>query len=184
MQIVAVTGKAGAGKDTVAEWARRHCGARVMAFADPIKLAISAMLGVDVSQWNDRAWKETPLPDLGVSPRVLAQTLGTEWGRKHHPDFWVLALQRRLRLLPNWAHLVVIPDARFENEAAWVRSRGGFVVHLDRPGADGKVGVENHASEKGILLRGQDKFISNEGSIDDLHDKCAYVLGPILETGR
>jgi hypothetical protein len=183
MFILGVAGKAGSGKDTVAAWIRDEYRAYIRPLAFPIKLAIAAMLYTDVSEFNDRAWKETPLPDLKISPRVLAQTLGTEWGRALHPDFWLIVLERHLRFLPGTG-IVVIPDVRFENEAHWIRERKGFVIHLTRAGADGNVGIENHASEQGILLGERDVCISNDGSIDDLHDKCRYVLGPRLEGRR
>jgi hypothetical protein len=45
----------------------------------------------------------TPLKPLGVSPREMAQTLGTEFGRKLvNPDVWVMMTQEYLKAMQVW----------------------------------------------------------------------------------
>ena len=110
--------------------------------------------------------KEQVIPALGVSPRRLMQTLGTDWGRELiHPDIWLtMALQRLVHVGPG----MVIADVRFENEAAWVRKYGGRILHVHRPDA---AAVETHASEYGIQQLPEDLVIMNAGSLEDLHAK-------------
>ena len=186
MRLVGITGKAGSGKDTIANWLAAHRGAVVTHFALPIKQAICGMLSIDMRYFNDRELKERPIPGIGRSPRYLAQTLGTEWGRELvDSDVWVTAMERRLeRALADAGDLIVaIPDVRFANEAAMIRARG-TLVHVVRRGADGNVGVSGHASEGGVDIADGDVLIENHGSIDELYGKLGALFPfPYLTRG-
>lgn len=174
--LIGLTGKAGAGKDTVAALLTDHDFAHTY-LAFPIKSSVGAMLGVPISRWEDRDWKETALPGLGVSPRQLAQTLGTEWGRDViDPDFWIKLTQMRMDEhpeFPDW----VISDVRFDNEARWIKDSGGFVVHVDREVA----GVATHISEAGVAYR--DYTLDNNGTIEELTSKVERMLSELLLRG-
>lgn len=173
MRIVGITGRARSGKDTVGRWFASK-GAYRDSFAYPIKKAISDMFGFPMEVWEDER-KEQPLPGWNRSPRYLAQTLGTEWGRDTVcTDCWILALERRLRDSRLWylpGAVVVVTDVRLENEASWIRNNGGTVLHVSRPGADGNVGIAGHRSEGGIEPAACDVAVANDGSIDSLHAK-------------
>src|SRR5690348_6899955 len=96
-RLIGLTGKAGSGKDTIADRLVVNKGFTKLAFAAPMKEALNKLFGFDPSDWYDREWKETPLPGIGKSPRQLAQTLGTEWGRDTiNPNLWILLAQRRM----------------------------------------------------------------------------------------
>jgi hypothetical protein len=179
MLIVGIAGNARSGKDTVAYWLEQHRGAIRYAFASPIKQAINAMGLTESIHWTDPELKEKPLETVGVSPRVLAQTLGTEWGRDTlDPDFWIKVAEHRLKkarvwYLPNI--IIAISDVRFPNEAEFVR-RHGFVIHMRRNGADGNVGIPGHASEQQLEVVDRDVVIENNGTIDDLHGKLGALF--------
>jgi hypothetical protein len=190
MRLVALTGKAGVGKDTVGAILHRHHGFATQSFAGPLKAALADLLEVPRSLWEDRGWKERPLPDLGVSPRRLAQTLGTEWGREMiHPDLWVKLAARRwasykerakhvVQTHNDWTTPIVMPglvftDCRFDNEADWVRSEGGLVVHVIRVNV---AEVESHKSEEGVRRYKGDRYIVNDGTIEDLKPEVAHLV--------
>jgi hypothetical protein len=101
-----------------------------------------------------------------ISPRVVLQTLGTEWGRAVDPDMWVRhALRVSTKLLSggqsyhrltgitsdratNYDY-VVITDGRFRNEVVGVNLVNGVTFHVTRPGQTaGNVGIAGHQSEK------------------------------------
>lgn len=161
--LIGLTGKAGAGKDTVADILVQHAGFARIAFAAPLKAMLRAGLGLTDEQLEDRALKEAPLDWLdGRTPRQLMQTLGTEWGRTHaHPDLWLRIARRQIE---QTAGPIVITDVRFDNEARLVRDLGGIVWHITRPGA----GTVAHASEAGITASAGDWWLANDGSIVDL----------------
>lgn len=162
--IVGITGLPRSGKDTVADFLlAKHRGTYKYSFAEPIV----DMLNVGFNQnfrsdyWTER--KGEPIPLLGKSPRELMQTLGTEWGRQHvHPDLWVfLANQRFLKLGAG----MIIPDVRFENEAAFVRKYGGVVVHMSKFNAP----LPNeHVSNKPIVGNAGDLILCNDGDLAEL----------------
>lgn len=167
---VGLTGPAGCGKDTAAQGLCARFGYERFAFADPMKEALCEMTGLDMDYFTDRELKEQPIAELGgVSPRRMAQTLGTEWGRAMDPDWWVRITAYRARHSP----LVVIPDVRFDNEATWIREHGGIVIKLHR---DEVKPVEEHASEAGIDATLIDWHVVNDGDIQELHNRVIEAV--------
>ncbi|HHK4489771.1 TPA: deoxynucleotide monophosphate kinase, partial [Pseudomonas aeruginosa] len=67
----------------------------------------------------------------------------------------------------------VISDVRFDNEADWIRAKGGVVVHLHRQDT---AEVAAHSSESGITAGAHDLFISNDGSLNDLYQTLDEVM--------
>lgn len=162
--LIGLSGPAGAGKSTAARVLRRHGWARVK-FAGPLKAMLRAMLteaGVppsEIRRMIEGDLKETPQPILGGrTPRHAMQTLGTEWGRScMAADLWVTLAAARIAGLLAAGRNVVVDDVRFANEAALIRSMGGRVVLIDRPGV---TPVGTHASEAGVPW---DASILNDG---------------------
>lgn len=183
--IIGLTGLAGSGKDT-ARAILEEFGFQGMAFADPIKNMLRDLLtsnGISEQYIDERAMKELPIPQLSrpgnpVSYRSLAQTLGTEWGRQLvSPTLWLdLAaawmadVQEQTFGTLQWA----ISDVRFENEADWVRQRGGVIWRIHRPGV---APVRAHASEAGVMAMYAVQEIYNDGNIDDLRLQIGALLG-------
>lgn len=165
-QIIALAGKAGAGKDTVAEVLNELGGFIGYAFAARMKTMLATGIGLNMNSLS-REQKEAPLDFLPgkPSPRQLAQTLGTEWGRAIHPDFWIALLARDIET-DDWTDdPAVITDCRFPNEVAWVKRQGGVVWWIER---DGIAPVRAHASENAIGPQDCDRTILNLGTLEDL----------------
>lgn len=168
--IIGICGPAGAGKSTVADMMCADGLGAAIPLADPLYRGVSAMFGIPEGNLADRGTKEQTIDWIGQSPRRLLQTLGTEWGREIvGQDIWVkICLRRAAATLRAGYRRVVIPDVRFDNEAAAIREAGGVVVAVTRP--DGCVAGEAmlHASEAGISAALVDKEIVNAGAMDDL----------------
>lgn len=62
--IIALTGYAGTGKDTVADLLVTHCGFRKLAFADALRAEVSEAFGIDVADLTHRRTKEVPIGSL------------------------------------------------------------------------------------------------------------------------
>ena len=173
MRIIGIAGAARTGKSTAAMHLIDSHGFAEYAFAQPIKEMLRAGFGLTDEQLFG-AKKEEIIPWLGVSPRRLAQTLGTEWGRQLvADDVWLRLAWQWLGALPRYTPGAVFSDVRFENEAAFIRHHGGTVVHLVR---DDAPSVEAHASESGVRPGFRDYQIRNDGSVAELHAKLDDML--------
>lgn len=172
VRIIGLAGPAGCGKNLVASMIP---DAVVMQFADPLYAALAVMTGIPEPLLRHRPVKEQPVYWLGKSPRQMLQTLGTDWGRTLvAEDVWLRVADRRCR---QWAKAgattIVIADVRFENEAEWVRSRGGQVWFVDRkPAAE----CAPHASEAGLPECSIDYWIDNTGTPEQTREAVALAL--------
>jgi hypothetical protein len=156
-RIIGIAGRAGAGKNTVAEMIP---GASVVGFADPLYEGLAAMLGVPEDMLRSRRNKEAPLKWLGKSPRELMQTLGTEWGRGMvAQDLWLRIAKQRIE---TYGGTIVFSDVRFDNEAEWIRNQGGEVWLVMRDNET----HHTHSSEAGISPHLIDRVIDNRGPLD------------------
>ena len=174
--LIGLAGYAGTGKDTVRS-ILQDLGYTGFAFADPIRGMLRELLtssGIDDRFIDDRAFKETPIHELGVSYRQMAQTLGTEWGRNLAPDFWLRIAQAYMdeQIDLGGTHFTV-SDVRFANEAQWIRDNGGVIWRIERPQA---MPVRAHVSEAEIYHFKADTVIDNTGSVGDLHRAVTNAL--------
>lgn len=174
-RLVGITGPAGSGKDTLAAALIDTFGYTRRALADPIKELLNHRFGWTAEKWDDREWKEAPsvatgrLLDEGrrfyldkyLSPRQLAQWLGTEVGRDTFgPNVWID------KLIRDWTTadepLTVVPDVRFDNEADAIRRNGGVIVRVKRLGVKP---VSAHVSEAGVSDHLVDLTVVNDRDI-------------------
>ncbi len=156
-RLIGLTGKAGSGKDSVADALVAKYGYAKYSFAQPLKELLNERFGWTMEMWADRLWKECPalhaldrnhIPIVGYSPRQLAQWLGTDILRRFAgPDVWVELMRQRVdKLEIQGVPGVVVADVRFDNEAVAIIARGGLVLHLTNPDAGA---VAAHVSELG-----------------------------------
>lgn len=161
--IIGLSGYAGAGKSTAAAELVRM-GYQRRKFAAPLKNMMRSLLtdqGVDVDvreRMIEGDLKEVPTAYLnGQTPRWAMQTLGTDWGRALISEsLWADAAMRDVT-----GH-AVFDDCRFQNEFDAIRSRGGVIIEIRRPGVGP---INNHVSEQPPLA---DRTILNDRAADDL----------------
>jgi hypothetical protein len=164
---IGITGPMQSGKDTLADsisyslptdWMRPHYH-----FADPLKHALRALIGGGHENYwgtdqdkNKKTRFEEELGPAFATYRTAMQHTGTELFRRHvHPDFWIFMAKDRVNGYLDAYHsspvAFIFPDVRFDNEAKFIRDRGGIIVRVWR--TDGKVGttgIAGHQSEAGI----------------------------------
>jgi len=173
VKIIGMVGPKGVGKTTFANQLANHtgCQAAVLSFADPLRVMAMAM-GIESKQLVLPELKHEVIPELGVTPRHVLQSLGTEWGRKCiHPDVWVWAMQRQIeRHVAEYQGsgdvLIFIDDCRFANEAQWILNHGGMLIEVER---DGVEYTGEHSSEMPMPEEIQDEMFAVDVSAGDKH---------------
>lgn len=165
MKIIAIHGKAGSGKDTVADYLCKTYGYYKASLAEPLKEFCRDVFGFSEQQlYGSSSYRNTIDPRYGVSPREALQKLGTDWGRSLYPNIWIDYLFGNLE---GSEGDYIITDCRFENEASEIRRRGGKIIHLTR-GTSLEGAAGQHASEAGISIAPEDIVIDNRGTLEEL----------------
>lgn len=176
MILLGLTGPAGCGKTTLANYLVQEHQFVEISFAEPIRDMVASLLRIDRSIFDamitDRTTKESPLPNIGASPRRLMQTIGTEWGRKLiDDDLWVNLARDRIEFIEQTLRHeyagIVISDVRFENEAKFIRANG-LLLHIARPDL---VPIDQHESENGVKIHHRDQLILNQ-TIELMHHQA------------
>ena len=177
MTIIALSGYASAGKDSVADVLVAERAFKKYSWADTLRLAAAALNPIvwasmdgDTLRYNDaiKAVGYTEAKLLYGEVRSVLQKLGTEVGRNLIGDnVWVDATIRRIEQDSLLHGDVVIADTRFPNEAEAVKnlSSDNLVIRVTRPG----VGPESdHASEISLDDYDFDFYFANSGDLGDL----------------
>lgn len=181
---IALIGKMGSGKDTVAALLAAHAGYERLAFADPVR---TTALGIDpiVLEADEAGYGEAymtlreavaaygwddakrRIPEV----RRILQNTGTAL-REHDKNFWLRML------LQEWGAAlgpVVVTDCRFANEADALAVRGFTLIRVVRPGVAG----DAHVSETELDDYPVDHVLDNSGSMEDLREKVRALYHSI-----
>jgi hypothetical protein len=184
VDIVALSGFARSGKDEAAKVLVEDFGFMQVAFADKLRDMIYALNPIVAFKFDGPVllqqvidaygWGNYKESEYGPEIRRLLQRLGTEAGRQTLWDtIWIDAAFAGLEEDAK----VVVSDARFFNEFDAVRSRGGEVWRIERPG----VGPANdHPSEtEAVGYEHFDVTILNDGTLEDYRDTIHAVAEAI-----
>lgn len=163
---IAISGRAGAGKDTAAKMVQTRLQADgnstlITHYADLLKYICSTFFGWD-GEKNEYG-------------RTLLQCVGTDVVRAQNPNYWVDFIADILTFFRNEWDYVIIPDARFPNEIERLKERGIHTVHLkiERPGLVSALTEkqQRHISETALDNTYYDYLILNDGDLDKLEMK-------------
>ena len=201
--IIAIVGKAGHGKDTLADliiekYSQKHTelkGNRLersenfrpfekRRFAEGVKATCAAITGYPVSVFHDRARYSDTIKSLNrMTLRELMQKVGQGLRTEVSNDIWVSSALNRVKYNDN----VIFVDTRYPNEIEGVRSVGGKIIHVVRPNYIDPT-LENEESKNHIsetALNGYDikpdEYILNT-SLEALEEYTNnYLIDKILE---
>lgn len=166
MKVIAISGRAQHGKDTIASMMKEQLEGKeskvlITHYADLLKYICKAYLN-----WNGEK------DDDG---RRLLQHVGTDLVRRKEPDFWVDFIISILNFFDDRWDYILIPDVRFKNEVSKLKESGFDVIHIhiDRPHFDNGLNgdLSTHISETEIMNVEPDYCIHNDGTLQDLKDK-------------
>jgi len=187
VKLIALSGYARSGKDTLADMLVEYHGYTKVAFATPLRNFLEAQDPIVVSNegcdWQPLSealeetggWQDYKSSNYSESIRTLIQRTGTEAGRGMIGDnVWVDVAFKALD--PEGKY--VFSDARFPNEADAVRNRGGAVVRINRRGVGPAVdnnGVA-HSSETSLDDYRFDHVVNNDGDLTLLRNHCDILV--------
>ena len=177
MDRIGLLGNAGSGKDTLADYLVNDKEYIKYNFADPIKEISKIIFNLSDEQLYcskdiiDERW--------GLSPRIIFQRIGTEFGQYKIYDLfpelkdiipsrklWLVLFDRFLE--DNKDKNIVISDVRFNHEVEYLKKLNFNII---------KININNnkndtHISETEInLIKDIDYTINNNSSKDDLYNE-------------
>lgn len=176
MNVLLISGKAGHGKDTVANFIKEKLEREkqkvlVIKFGDAVKWLAAKYFDFDGK-------KDT----LG---RNTLQWLGTEMLRTKYPTYWADIVAKFISACNCW-DWVLIPDLRFYNELATVKSfnENVYTIRVERydsygqPYINTKMELEQreHISETELDKANFDYWIKNDGHLSDLALKSYEIV--------
>ena len=198
--IIALTGRPGAGKDSIADVLAPQQGFARIAFADALRREVAEAWRIDLRMLTDRPTKELELPALAAgmcsdpafmrwvvdggdsltaprSPRWALQRWAS-FKRRFAPDYYASIVERWIRrqLGSGWTRIVVT-DLRDPVEEAMLRRLGAKVVRVHRPElAAMPADTAMHVSEQHHRIKA-DADILNDGSMQALADAALECVG-------
>lgn len=202
--LLGLTGVAGSGKDSLADVLCEQYDFIKCSFSDALYQEVSEAFNIDKFRLYDRSLKEKPLAELGLlkcrdtafidrmdyygnllddkqnSPRRVLQLWGTEYRRNQDPDYWLKKSQAFLDKYPNTN--IVNVSTRFPNEARFIKSVGGEIVKIERPGV---TAINDHPSDNYYIPA--DHVVINDGDLQALEGKAHHLMSVLKlfrEVGR
>jgi hypothetical protein len=139
--VIAIHGRAGAGKGVIAGHLVERHGYTVVKVAAPIKAMLRAALlygaglcGEDIDRCIEGDLKEVPVPRLGGhTPRYAMQILGSEFQNAVCPGMFARMAAQATRRVVQAGRRAVVDDLRFPVEVGHLREQGASFWRVDRP---------------------------------------------------
>ena len=202
--IIALTGRPGAGKDSIADVLAPQQGFARIAFADALRREVAEAWRIDMRMLTDRPTKEMPLPALAAgmcndpafmrwvadggdslteprSPRWALQRWAS-FKRRFIPDYYARIVERWIgrQIGCGWDRIVVT-DLRDPVEETMLRRLGVQVVRVHRPElAALPADTAMHVSEQHHRIKA-DADILNDGSLQALADAALECVDALRE---
>jgi hypothetical protein len=188
MKIIALSGKKRSGKDTIYVEARHYFaeqdyedkgykdhGTSIgrVGFADPLKHEVSEVTGFTTSFIEEHKQEF----------RTLLQVWGTDFRRCFcGSDYWINKMDAIIKKSAKFYDILFVTDLRFKNEANFIKSVGGFVVHVERRVQEDPEATDQshtHVSEKDMDDYSDFDYVLNN---DKTEPELRESIGKMLDT--
>ena len=183
MERIGLIGTKGSGKDTLADYLVLNKQFIKYSFANPVKDIAKILFDLDESQLNginkeviDKRW--------GISPRIMFQRLGTEFGQYKLYELFP-ELKSKIKSRQLWLRLfeiflekhsdknIVIADVRFKHEADFLKKLNFNLIKINRD----KLTIDSHISEIELNnITTIDYTINNNGNKEELYSNFEHFI--------
>jgi len=174
MQIIGLTGQPFNGKDTAARYLADAHGFYPIAFADPLRAGLKAMLGLTDDDFSPER-KERVIHWLGKTPVQLLESLGTAWGQTElYRQVWCDRAVHTMTALLDSKRRFVFTDIRFVHEAKMLQQFDGKLLRIVRPGAPRSARAGCASFQEQMRLVADADVVAE--SVAELHEALDDVL--------
>lgn len=179
---IAISGKAGSGKNTVAQLISDHLvpfECRIFAFANPIKKMVNIMAphGHDALYGPSQLRGEKVNNKSELTFRDCLVTIG-KLGRQIDPDLWVnLEIDNAANYLAfNNSCIAIFADVRFKNEFKRLRQNDYYMIRVVRPNNKTNVNDISEVDLDSVSDSNFDHVLINDGSINQLEESIDQLV--------
>jgi hypothetical protein len=176
--VFGISGVARCGKDTLAN----HLKDKLERNGYPvIKISFATAVKDDLddflkSKLNISAFTEKTEEKNIIRPLLVAY--GTDVCRnKIDKDYWINKIKTRIEGCIENKVIVIIPDVRYDNEVKWIKSVGGYNIHLTRMGI--KPANFEEKSNDPIIKKNSDYQIRWKTFTDE-KETCSYHVSKLF----
>ena len=192
IKIIGITGKAGSGKDTVANYFVSSKNYIQLTFGGAVKDIVQIITGwpremIEGQTPESRNLRETIVhPNYNMTCRQLMQFVGTDLFRNNlDPNIWVNIVHDKIKKIISDGNGnengngngnirgIIVSDVRFDNEAQFIKSIGGIIIKINRGSVDNA--NSGHQSERGISIECE-YIVENNNTIDELYNQIDYII--------
>ena len=175
--IIGLCGKAGHGKNSIADILTKLYGYQQLSFAGPLKSGSSELFQIPLETMENRNLKEIKIERFGASPRKILQIMGDVLRKNVDEDFLLKILGWKIEELWGSTEIpkrpIVITDVRFDKEAQLVHAFANSAIwkvdsSIRTPESILKNNTKFHSTEQGISSKYITAFVDNNGTIQDL----------------
>lgn len=185
MTLIALSGKIGSAKSTVANIIKKYDNSFVeKSFAYKLKQIVQLLTSCDINNTMTQEGKNIYVPEFEMTIGQMLQQLGTNVLREgFNKEVWIKALLIELNKQPG---NYIISDCRFKNEAKAIQDAGGFIIRINRPNnpiAENSTRDLNHQSEIDLDdYNNFDYIIENDSDLASLEAKINDICFKIFLT--
>lgn len=200
MSIVAISGKAGSGKDTLGVMIMFHLvylekgkkaefgdyvgfeklyptmynnGWAIIKFATAVKKVAEVITGIPTFLWENQKIKSESLGEQwnNMTGREMLQKIGTNAMRNQiHPNVWVNAVM--VKYTPK-INKWIITDLRFPNELYALQKENAYLIRINRDSVN--IG-DTHISETALdNFDNWDCIVDNNEQLEDLFERARNI---------
>ena len=127
---IGISGYARSGKDLCGQIIIKQLQNRGL---KPLRFALADELKIDLEEFLNIKCNTSPFTEDAEEKSKLRPLLVWYgcYQRGKQPDYWICKVENSIKLNTT-CNVIICTDIRFPNEAHWIHSKGGWLIHLEK----------------------------------------------------